>query len=266
MSVVNDIPTKLRVPAQLPLDAKTTVATLSQLQSLGASNNLAFTYVKGMLVYCIENNKFYQWRPVEEGDTGGTLASNFTYPNGIVSEDGVDYSNITYNFFEKVYITAENIEEYVEVVEGPPGPQGEQGVPGEDGEDGVTVLIDGISTLVEGDGTPLNPYRVNLKNIQKVISEFPHTLTDEDNLHTIFVNNGEANVSIIVPDNLVESFACVFVQEGVGTVGFTETGITDLRKPVGFEKQIKGFAWFVVLEKKLNTAVHYLSGNLSITP
>ena len=64
---------------------------------------------------------------------------------------------------------------------------------------------------------------------------------------------------------MVENFACVFVQEGVGSVSFDELGITELRTPSGFEKQIKGFAWFVVLEKKLNTAVHYLSGNLTET-
>lgn len=113
MSTVNNIPTKLRLPAQLPLDAKTTVATLSELETLGTNDNLAFTYYKGMLVYCTENDKFYQWRPVEEGDTGGTLASDFTYPNGIISEDGIDYSNAIYNFFEKVYLTPENVENFV---------------------------------------------------------------------------------------------------------------------------------------------------------
>jgi hypothetical protein len=113
MSTVNNIPTKLRLPAQLPLDAKTTVATLSELETLGTNDNLAFTYYKGMLVYCTENDKFYQWRPVEEGDTGGTLASDFTYPNGIISEDGIDYSNAIYNFFEKVYLTPENVESFV---------------------------------------------------------------------------------------------------------------------------------------------------------
>ena len=109
MSTVNDIPTKLRLPAQLPLDAKTTVATLSELQTLGTNDNLAFTYYKGMLVYCIENDKTYQWRPVQIGDTGGTLLSNFTYPAGLISEDGVVYGGISYNFFEKIYITPQNI-------------------------------------------------------------------------------------------------------------------------------------------------------------
>jgi hypothetical protein len=80
MSLTNDIPTKLRVPSQLALDAKSVVTTLSQLQTLGASNNLAYTYYKGMNVFCTENSSFYMWRPAEVGETGGTLASNFTYP------------------------------------------------------------------------------------------------------------------------------------------------------------------------------------------
>ena len=109
MSLTNNIPTKLRVPAQLALDAKSVVTTLSQLQTLGADNNLAYTYYKGMPVICAENLGIYRWRPVNEGETGGTLPSNFTYPAGIVSEDGVVYSNIAYNFFKETVITAENI-------------------------------------------------------------------------------------------------------------------------------------------------------------
>ena len=100
MSLSNDIPTKLRLPAQLPLDAKTSVATLSQLQTLGTNDNLAFTYYKNMRVDCAENNFTYQWRPAGVGETGGLLASNFVYPSGIVSEDGIVYSGIAYNFFK----------------------------------------------------------------------------------------------------------------------------------------------------------------------
>ena len=109
MSLTNDIPTKLRVPAQLALDAKSVVTTLSELQTLGTNNNLAYTYYKGMPVICAENLGLYRWRPAKEGETGGTLPSNFTYPAGIVSEDGVIYSNIAYNFFKETTVTAENI-------------------------------------------------------------------------------------------------------------------------------------------------------------
>ena len=115
MSLSNDIPTKLRVPAQLALDAKSVVTTLSQLQTLGTNNNLAYTYYKGMPVICAENLGLYRWRPVNEGETGGTLPSNFTYPAGIVSEDGVVYSNIAYNFFKETTLTVENLTELIQI-------------------------------------------------------------------------------------------------------------------------------------------------------
>ena len=54
MSLTNDIPTKLRVPAQLALDAKSVVTTLSELQTLGTNNNLAYTYYKGMEVLALK--------------------------------------------------------------------------------------------------------------------------------------------------------------------------------------------------------------------
>ena len=115
MSLSNDIPTKLRVPAQLALDAKSVVTTISELQTLGTNNNLAYTYYKGMPVICAENLGLYRWRPAEEGETGGTLPSNFTYPAGIVSEDGVVYSNIAYNFFKETTLTIENLTELVQI-------------------------------------------------------------------------------------------------------------------------------------------------------
>ena len=115
MSLTNNIPTKLRVPAQLALDAKSVVTTLSQLQTLGTDNNLAYTYYKGMEVLCSEDLGIYRWRPVNEGETGGTLPSNFTYPDGIVSEDGVVYSNIAYNFFKETTLTIENFTELVQI-------------------------------------------------------------------------------------------------------------------------------------------------------
>ena len=115
MSLTNDIPTKLRVPAQLALDAKSVVTTLSQLQTLGTNNNLAYTYYKGMEVLCSEDLGIYRWRPAGVGETGGTLPSNFTYPAGIVSEDGVVYSNIAYNFFKETTLTIESFTELVQI-------------------------------------------------------------------------------------------------------------------------------------------------------
>ncbi len=95
--MINDIPTGLRVPAPAPLDAKLYVLTYSSLESLGASNSLAYSYYKGMVVYCVETDKHYKWRP-KVGVEVGTLAIDFTYPNPFIS-NGITYSGQVYNFF-----------------------------------------------------------------------------------------------------------------------------------------------------------------------
>ena len=187
MSLSNDIPTKLRVPAQLALDAKSVVTTLSQLQTLGADNNLAYTYYKGMPVICAENLGLYRWRPVEEGETGGTLASNFIYPAGIVSEDGVVYSNIAYNFFKETILTVENLTELIQI---------------NNVGEGVEIYKD--STIV-GDTTQFNLKSLKLSQLgggAEVIREL-QDLSDE----ILFINrtlvSDSNSIDITVTDNTI---------------------------------------------------------------
>lgn len=97
MEIVNNIPTGLRVPAPAPLDSKLYVLTYNSLVSLGLSNNLAYSYYKGMVVYCVETDKYYKWRP-KVGSEVGTLTEDFTYPNPFIS-NGITYSGQVYNFF-----------------------------------------------------------------------------------------------------------------------------------------------------------------------
>lgn len=97
MSVVNDIPTGLRVPAQVPLDAKLYVASEASLLNLGIASNLAFTYYQGMIIYCVAERKRYEWREGAIGEVG-LLPVGFTYPNPLIV-NGVDYSGKTFNFF-----------------------------------------------------------------------------------------------------------------------------------------------------------------------
>lgn len=97
MELVNNIPTGLRVPAPAPLDSKLYVLTYNSLESLGLSNNLAYSYYKGMVVYCVETDKYYKWRP-KVGSEVGTLTEDFTYPNPFIS-NGITYSGQVYNFF-----------------------------------------------------------------------------------------------------------------------------------------------------------------------
>lgn len=264
MSLTNDIPTKLRVPAQLALDAKSVVTTLSQLQTLGTNNNLAYTYYKGMEVLCSENLKVYMWRPVEEEEAGGTLASNFIYPNNIVSEDGVDYSNTAYNFFE-ISLTGPQGPQGEQGIQGDPGPAGPQGDPGPQGPAGAgsVFLTGGISTVVEGLGTAGDPYRVDLFNLQKTINTFPYTLLSGDDKYTIFVDNGVSNVVINVPDGLIANFTCVFIQKGSGSVTIQQSGTATLLYPnTTLQNIIKGENYWAMVEKELITDTYYLLGSL----
>ena len=264
MSLTNDIPTKLRVPAQLALDAKSVVTTLSQLQTLGTDNSLAYTYYKGMEVLCSEDLGIYRWRPVNEGETGGTLPSNFTYPVGIISEDGVDYSGITYNFFKETALTVENLTELVQI-----------------NNVGTWVEVYKDSTIV-GDNTQFNfrsltstgssviitqeldtiNLEVDIENLQKTINTFPYTLTSGDDKYTIFVANNASNVIINVPDNLVDNFCCTFIQKGTGEVAVITTGTSSLSYPSTLQNVIKGQNFWALIEKELNLNNYFLIGSL----
>lgn len=97
MSTVNNIPTGLLVPAQVPLDAKLYIADEASLMNLGIASNLAYTYYEGMIVYCVAEKRRYEWREGAVGEVG-LLPTGFTYPSPLVV-NGVTYSNRTFNFF-----------------------------------------------------------------------------------------------------------------------------------------------------------------------
>lgn len=96
--MANDIPTNLRVPTQLHLDAKTYIRDETLLQDLGVDDNLAYTYPKGLEVTCIMDRTKWEWKEMEDGDIG-LLSSNFVYPNPWIVDE-IDYSNKEYNFVE----------------------------------------------------------------------------------------------------------------------------------------------------------------------
>ncbi len=95
---VNDIPAGLRVPAQVPLDAKVLVASQSVLANLGPAGNLAYTYYKGMIAYCAQEQTRWEWREPNYPGEIGLMLSNFVYPSGL-TVFGINYSNKAYNFF-----------------------------------------------------------------------------------------------------------------------------------------------------------------------
>ncbi len=88
----------LRVQTQIPLNVKEYTESEESLKNLGINNNLAFTYEKGLIIYCIEEGTRWEWREVQEMDPPGLIPTNFTYPDNIIVH-GIDYSNKIYNFF-----------------------------------------------------------------------------------------------------------------------------------------------------------------------
>ena len=291
MSLTNDIPTKLRVPAQLALDAKSVVTTLSQLQTLGTNDNLAYTYYKGMVVLCSEDLGLYRWRPVNEGETGGTLPSNFTYPAGIVSEDGVVYSNIAYNFFKETTLTVENLTELVQIRNVGTG----AGVYKDTTIVGDTTQFNFRSVVTENLGTGesflrdiqqntdelnvrvktitstkssinieggLNELNFEVNNLQKTISIFPYEFTSDDDKYTIFVDNASSNVLLNIPDDLVDNFCCTLIQKGTGEVAVVTTGTSSLSYPSTLQNIIKGQNFWALIEKESNLDNYFLIGSL----
>jgi len=83
---------------QFPVDGDTYFKSVSEITSKDI-NNEAFGYYERMLIKIVEDNSTWEWREVETaGEVGGLFSSNYTYPNGLVS-NGIDYSNREFNFF-----------------------------------------------------------------------------------------------------------------------------------------------------------------------
>ena len=98
-----DFPQSLKVSNMSPLDAKSMVNSLNELTDLGQDDNKAYTYYRGMTIYCHEDKKKYEWTDNLKERTK-LLDSDFVYPRG-TEFDGVDYSGLSFNFVE--YKTAQ---------------------------------------------------------------------------------------------------------------------------------------------------------------
>ena len=118
MSNFSYIPLGYKIPSQIPLDAKTYIQNETLLSDLGLNNQLAFTYYKGLLINCIDENTKYEWNEVTiENDGTGLLDNNFQYPsNHIVF--GIDYSDKQYNFFKVTDIIVPTVNDATNLVKG----------------------------------------------------------------------------------------------------------------------------------------------------
>lgn len=108
-----DITTGLYIPKQVFLDPKANILNEATLQNLGVNNVLAFTYPKGIVIKCIEENSYWEWREREGGDGPGLMNTDFVYPANIIV-DLVDYSNKIYNFFTWIDKQVDDLEIAVE--------------------------------------------------------------------------------------------------------------------------------------------------------
>jgi hypothetical protein len=146
---------------------------------------------------------------------------------------------------------------------GPAGPTGPTGPAGPQGEDGVSVVNDGISIDVTGSGTIEDPYTPNLLNLQKVVTSFPYTLSNNDDKHVVFLDNLKADVVVNIPNGLVNNFSATLVQKGEGEVELNNTGTATILYPsVEFENKIRGQHYYVDIEKEIATNNYYLLGDL----
>lgn len=100
MSDFSNILGGLNIPSQIPLDIKSYSENELILSDLGVSFNLAYTYFKGLKVFCFEEQTTWEWREVLPGqENTGLIENDFTYPANIITF-GINYSNKTYNFFK----------------------------------------------------------------------------------------------------------------------------------------------------------------------
>lgn len=150
MATFNNILLGLKVQSQIPLDVKGYSLSEDTLQDLGENNYLAFSYHKGLTVFCLNEGTRWEWREPEIGETEiPLLAEDFIYPPNH-SAFGVDYSNKAFNFFP-----------YLVGAIGPQGPKGDTGATGAQGPQGIpgSQGIQGIpgtngKTVLNGGGAP----------------------------------------------------------------------------------------------------------------
>ena len=133
-------------------------------------------------------------------------------------------------------------------------------------EEGTDEIKIKAKTLVSSDSSVQvteNATTIDLKstgggtsiNLQKIILT-DYTLSDVDDKHTIFIDNGSDKVFITIPLGLKPNFFCVFLQQGTGEVMFTnDVGVT-IFTPIGY--YIKGQYYWAHLEKVESQELYHL--------
>lgn len=97
MESKTNFPHSLAVGTMAPLDDKNSVKTFAELLDLGWHNYKAYYYYRGLVIYCHENHKRYEWTDKFEPGVEKLLPEDYTYPRGTKVND-IDYSHLSFNF------------------------------------------------------------------------------------------------------------------------------------------------------------------------
>ena len=279
MADYKNIPLGLRTQTQIPLDVKEYIQNESLLSNLGVNGQLAYTYTKGLVVYCIEESTRWEWIEVKPGlEDTGLINQDFIYPDNHVAF-GIDYSNKRYNFVKVISGSETKINAGTNVTVTGNGTTATPYTINAIVDGSETKINSGTNVTITGSGTNATPYVVNstnttytagnginltgtvfsLDNLQKVITTST-VILDIDNNHTIFINNGATPITITIDSSITLPNFCVgFIQEGTGDVTFVGSGVS-LTNPIGLKSKGQGYATFI--ERKLNTSSYFLLGNV----
>lgn len=216
-----NIPTGLKITTQIPLNVKEWCKNETTLAYLGENDNLAYTYHDQMIITCLEEQTKYIWREVLPGEENtGLIPLDFIYPLDYPESFTINYAGRKFNFFK------------IELQ----GPMGPQGPAGNDGQD----------------------YTSN--NLQKIVTSFPYTISNNDNNHTVILQNNTLVTTVNIPTGLMNNLSICFIQEGIGKIVFEALPGVTLKTPTGL--QIKGDNYQAYLEKVGSTENYHLLGNL----
>ena len=287
MADYKNIPLGLRTQTQIPLDVKEYVQNESLLSNLGVNGQLAYTYTKGLVVYCIEESTRWEWTEVKPGlEDTGLINQDFIYSDNHIAF-GIDYSNKRYNFVKVISGSETKINAGTNVTVTGNGTVATPYTINAIVDGSETKINSGTNVTITGSGTNATPYVVNstnttytagnginltgtvfsLDNLQKVIT-YPtdfsgtnYTLTNADNNYEIIIDNGATAVTITVPSGLTSKIGVGFTQKGSGNVTYITSGTT-INNPIGLK--IKGQYYQTFLSQEFSTNNYFLGGNTKL--
>ena len=164
MADYKNIPLGLRTQTQIPLDVKEYIQNESLLSNLGVNGQLAYTYTKGLVVYCIKESTRWEWTEVKPGlEDTGLINQDFIYPDNHIAF-GIDYSNKRYNFVKVISGSETKINSGTNVSITGNGTVATPYIINSVTESTPTYINPGANITVTGNGDILTPYIISSTN------------------------------------------------------------------------------------------------------